>query len=475
MSLNMFGFLWNITKLQYLSVYTWMNYKVTGKVSLPLIKKCKNEILNSGFVVIKLCQWSLPRLHLIYNLENEAWFKELENVYDNCYIHDINYTKELYTMTTGVEFDKKYKILNVVASGSIGQVYKVRDKETQQIKALKCKHPGTNLHYKLSIFIIRAASLFLTSIKRIHYRIFPVDLGTFFKSLNAQVYLSNEANNLTRMHDNFKDNEYIMVPKLYEYNDEILVMEYIEGIKYQDLNISNNNKGKISFLLFLLLRQMIVVDKFVHGDLHKGNWKVVIDTSQKETKYKIVLYDVGFCLSFDFMTAIFEAIEENNTDKIAGISPYIITDVFNRDIGAIKKIISSDMQKHFVRPIGNKDLINSVLITCKENGFILEGFFISMAIVLEQVSSLFDEFLINKNAEIRNTQLTDDREIFTEVMLKKDYPDVISFCQTYDIFPKLVEYYYKRIEKEGADMQRTSIFEGSDFSDIIDTSLALME
>jgi len=371
------------------------------------------------------------------------------------------------------DFDLKYEIKEIVASGSIGQVYKVKDRETGQIKALKCKHPGINLQYRLSVQFMRCMTFFLTLVERIHYRVFPVELETFYESLVSQVYLTNEAKNMKKMYSNFEDNEYIIIPKFYEGNDDILVMEYVPGVKFKDLDTTYTSKYKVCFLLFAALRQMIVIDSIIHGDLHKGNWKVVIDTATSKTKYKIVLYDMGYCFSVDNSRDNFEAVEENNIDKIVNIFPNIVKDVYNRSVKETRLVVRDDLFDNLVRPISNKHLVNNILKLCKKHGYIIDGYFISLAIILEQTACIFDDYLINQNAEVNNIKVTKNEAIYSEIMLKKDYPDLISYCDANKIFPELTDYYRSRINNE--NLERKGIFEGCDFSDLIDPSDAIMD
>lgn len=467
----MFGFIYHIINLQRLLLYTFLDFKYTGEVSLSLIRRCKNEIINSGFVVIKLCQWSLPRLQIIYDLEEENWYKELENVYDNCYIHEDSYTKDLYQLSTGVEFDIKYEILDIVASGSIGQVYKIRDKETEEIRALKCKHPNTNIHYYSGIFVIRLISLFITLFKRLHYRIFPVDLETFFYSLRSQVYLSNEAINLKRMYKNFENNEYIIIPELYEYNDDIIVMKYIPSVKYQDIQITQNNKYKLSYLLNLSLRQMVVIDKFVHGDLHKGNWGIYVYTEDNEERYKLVYYDMGYCFNVKNSKLLFEAFEDPpKMETMTNVISQMTTDVYNRDISDLKKIIKENFIDRPLNPIEDNNFTNSVVIFCKQNGYILHGYFISIGIILEQLNNILQQFVVGN--KVGTKTIKGENQRYTEIIVKKGFSDIVAFCDTNKIFLDLSDYYKEKIQKE--NVTRNAIFEGSDYSNLIDISTAIM-
>jgi hypothetical protein len=469
----MFSFLYHIANLQLLSVRTWLNYKRYGKVDVDLVKRCREQIINSGFVVIKLCQWSLPRLNMMYSLNGVEWYKELEKVYDECNVHSDGYTKEVYNLTMGIDFDSKYELKEVVASGSIGQVHKIRDKLTGEIKAIKCKHPGTNMQYKVSIFTIRIFSYFLTKVKRIHYRIFPIELEAFYDSLTTQVYLSNESENIIKMGQKFKDEKYIIIPELYENSDDIIVMDYIEAVKYQDLDISTIERYKVCMLLYLSIKKMIIIDKFIHGDLHKGNWKVIVDNSDLKCKYRLVLYDMGFCFTIENIDKLYESLEENNIDKIIESLPVVATDVFSRPDEFCKKLISEKLLSTLTRPICNENLIINVITVCKNNGFILKGHFITMAILMEQTKCIFDEYLLNNDTDVNNKKTEDSKEIFENVLLKKDFPEIISFCNTYGIFKEMVKYYEKKIED--SDLKRSGIFESCDFSDILDSSLAIMD
>ena len=468
----MFSFIYHFTRLQILLFFNYCKYWWNQEVPIENIIQIKEEIKNCGFVVIKLCQWSLPRLEILYDYKNEEWFKILEDVYEDCIIHSETYTKEIYNLTFGSQFDEKYEIMEVIGSGSIGQVYKIRDKEDHSIKAMKCKHPGTNYYYYYCMFMIKSICILLTGIKRIHYRIFPIELDAFFESLSNQVYLSNEANNMEKMRNNFLESNYIVVPKVYESNDDIIVMEYINAIRYEDIDDTLNNKYKIAFIFFLSIRQMLIVDNFIHGDLHKGNWKVMIDMNSK-FKYKIVLFDTGHCFSIPKAVEVFEALEENNSNKIINIIHNVCDDVYEREKNETEDIIKEELSKNLVRPIDNKKLIQNIFKICKNRGFIVNGYFLSISIILDQTTILFKKYLLYQDNTLNNELLVEDEKIFKEIMVKKEYPNIISFCETYDIFPELVKYYEERIEEQ--NIVRTGIFESCNFSEIIDPKTAIME
>ena len=63
--------------------------------------------------------------------------------------------------------------------------------------------------------------------------------------------------------------------------------------------------------------------------------------------------------------------------------------------------------------------------------------------------------------------------MYEHIAIKNEFPDLISFCKSYNIFPDMVDYYQNRIDKD--DVKRDNIFESCDFRDVLDPSSAIME
>ena len=80
------------------------------------------------------------------------WFKDLEELYEDCNYHDISHTKRLYLKYFNSNLEDDYEIQELLASGSIGQVYKIRNLMTDKICAMKVVHP--NMKFQLYFLII---------------------------------------------------------------------------------------------------------------------------------------------------------------------------------------------------------------------------------------------------------------------------------------------------------------------------------
>ena len=110
------------------------------------------------------------------------------------------------------------------------------------------------------------------------YRVLdPVGIvDEFSRSIHRELDFMIEASNINRFHDNFKDVEYIVVPKVFpKYTtSKILTMDYIDGIKVSDI-ASIDEAGLDKQLLArngaTAELKMIFEDGFFHADPHPGN------------------------------------------------------------------------------------------------------------------------------------------------------------------------------------------------------------
>ena len=108
----------------------------------------------------------------------------------------------------------------------------------------------------------------------------------FFKHLNLldifmenketmmeQLDFSHEVENIKDMYEKNKYIDYVVVPKVYEeyteLNNDMIVMDYIDGIKLSD--VMDKDKDVYSYLLAKFGIKCVLFDRLYHGDLHQGN------------------------------------------------------------------------------------------------------------------------------------------------------------------------------------------------------------
>lgn len=386
------------------------DYKTVQK-NEELVDFFVNTIENCGSMAIKCVQWILPRFQL--SNPNSIIAKKFERFYDDCRVHDIEYTKRIYKSSFNETLTDTYDIVDIIGSGSIGQVYKIKKKNTDTFYALKVSHP--NLKTEFSIF-----KMFLTFIiKYIDYKKYiPVEnIDYFVDSIQNQIDLRNEYENCNRIRELYKTNKKIIVPEIIKYSESVLLMEYVESESIDKIDTEYRIYNILSLLLIFTNNNCL--DGISHGDLHKGNWGIQMD--------KLVIYDFGFCfelnieeyklidklLTSDYKEDILEKFISHYTDKKVDMT-YILSKykgVFQPDIQQLLKVIID----FFIE--------NEIYISCScINGLIL----------FLQTSSYYDRIKLLSKESTNSIYIT----------------NVLSICKAYNICPKLIDYTESKIETE---------------------------
>jgi len=129
--------------------------------------------------------------------------------------------------------------------------------------------------------------------------------------LNDQVCFRKELANIGLYYKSWSDYEYVKIPKPYaEYtekiNPDIIVMEYIDGMKITEIDPEDNDEfGKV---LAAFNAKAAFCTSFYHGDLHPGN---ILFIKTSLGKYKIGILDFGIIghLSRDDQELLFRAMK----------------------------------------------------------------------------------------------------------------------------------------------------------------------
>jgi predicted unusual protein kinase regulating ubiquinone biosynthesis (AarF/ABC1/UbiB family) len=369
------------------------------------------------------------------NPENVRILKKLENIYENCNSHSLNETNKLYQMDFSKDISGDYKILHIIGSGSIGQVYKARDLHTDELVAIKVKHYGIEYKYLISYFMVRYLMFLFWLFPYLNYAYLPMDLSGFMCQLNSQLDFPNEAKNAQIMYDNFKDNPLVVIPKIIKSSENIIVMEYVDGEQLNDINASEFKIRQIALYFTLLIYEMAFTHRFLHGDLHKGNWKVMyIDKEYKS--FKIVFYDFGYIWKLENVekTKFFiESMRYNISENIAKIllDNSIKIDNIERNIVGIKQIVSENIS------IGDAIKIESFMNMsgeiAKTHKLIYNTDLINVLVMLVQI----EELCIN-NKITQQVPMCYDNSIDFQNELNNEY---LTLCNMYKYHKDLKEYY----------------------------------
>ena len=265
----------NLSKCVILSLFIKYNF-YNDKIVKILLK----NVHSCGVIPIKIIQWGLPILKLI-NIDKKI-LDIFENTYENCPIHELDYTKKLYKSDFYNDIDNDYKIIESVGSGSIAQVYKIQDIKTNEFYAMKVIHPDAIKNFnKIKFYLKIIFTIFKFS------NIVPTDLNNFLKQFRQQLDLVNEANNILKFSGLYKNDKLFLIPSLYKFSKNIIIMDYIEGKSIETINI-NIQHYRYNMIISIFMYNNLFINKFNHGDLHNYNWKITEDN-------KIIIYDFGLC------------------------------------------------------------------------------------------------------------------------------------------------------------------------------------
>lgn len=267
----------NYFKAGYLFFIIYMSNILNNpdKVSDKYFTYLKKAIEMNGALCIKIAQWLSNQKSLSPILESR-----FQSLHENCPEHPIEYTTKIIKN----EYKQKFKYFYVkpLASGSIGQVHRAIMMDNREV-VVKVKHPNLEPQINLWFKIIDYA------MNKKAFEMFNIDeLKTH---ILEQMSYEKEFNNLKTFRNNFKNINIIKIPEPIFYSDNLLIMEYIKSQKYCDIDISTDKKKEISKILFYTLTKMCVIDNFVHGDLHFGNWGLNFDNNNNFKE--LVIYDAG--------------------------------------------------------------------------------------------------------------------------------------------------------------------------------------
>ena len=103
--------------INYTKLLVWSGiYYFQKEKSETVFKIIVKNIKESGCITIKFVQWLLPKLEAIYDIQKDntkhKWFYNLEEVYENCDYHGLEYTKKIYEKDFKRNIEYDYDIID---------------------------------------------------------------------------------------------------------------------------------------------------------------------------------------------------------------------------------------------------------------------------------------------------------------------------------------------------------------------------
>jgi aarF domain-containing kinase len=186
--------------------------------------------------------------------------------------------------------------LHLVASASLGQVYKATLNESGETVAIKVQRPDMLKTFSLDLFIFQKLSLALDTLfcSITQQSAFREALSDDFSrgSYSELDYEQEAANQIRFQTELAKRKCKVKVPDVYlDYTTQkVITTEWIDGVKLADAPQSQINK-LIPVGVELFLTQLLDIGSF-HADPHPGNLYVTTDGT-------LCLLDFGLCAEVD--------------------------------------------------------------------------------------------------------------------------------------------------------------------------------
>ena len=455
-------------------VLNYFYYKCFNRTSNKLILFLSYSINLNGCIIIKLIQWTNNQLLFLKNSSNNNKFisEIFSKYYENCYIHNISYTKSLFYEEFGIKFDDFVELDTnyTIKSGSIAQVYKgiikppyntfenscIGGNNSCVSVAIKVVHPEIEYQLIYPIYFFEIYIFFVTNCKCFKKYDTIYNFDAFFINLKKQINMINEYANNEYFYNKYYDHKIIMIPKPLMKSRHFLIMEYIEGEAFESLNISNYKKQVIICLLALFIKDIYMFSKYVHSDLHDANWKIfrqqTLNTSVSATgdtgdtsNYKIIIYDFGYViennLNENYKKLIYY-LDINNTYELGNL---LFNEVQNlnidysnsEEVKLCKEKFIADFIKYNAQtyPYTDSNYVAAYNF-CHNNGYKLNNSILELFISTVLLHKYFRKYIF--------TLFVQENSTFVQASYYKYIYNVnlyyVSICEKYNIFHDVNNY-----------------------------------
>lgn len=402
------------------------------------LKKLKEIVIDNGALSIKFMQWYLSKKELEnYDNSYDKIINSFEDVFDNCPYHSIEETKKTFKNDFNIDLEDSIDINSIenIGSGSIGQVYKC--KLDDKIVAMKVKHPNVDKIISNQKFIIDMV-IYIQKIRCLkNYFGLHYDINDFMDTLYTQLDFKNEVYNSYKFTNIFIDNPLIVIPRVLYHSNNIIISEYEQGEDYLDLTKYQKVKAGLNF--YCLILEMVIFQNFIHGDLHKKNWKVRISD---DGEYKIIVYDFGLCFSTEdkkFNNTIWDSFEENDVEKlISSFRSFICSNNKDYDIETDREFIEESMREVWSQAFSTNILLGKLTEILRSKDLYMNKTFTNMVILLILIQKIFVEsdFLrIEKDSKFDESRNSVHK-----------FNDVLAFTRKYEFYNHISEYIEEKIK-----------------------------
>ncbi|XP_065878080.1 uncharacterized protein [Euphorbia lathyris] len=264
----------------------------------------------AGPAFIKWGQWAATRPDLFAR----DLCTKLSELHTKAPEHSFSYTKKTIEKAFGRKLSEIFEGFEEepVASGSIAQVHRASlrfrypgQKQKPIVVAVKVRHPGVGDSIRRDFEIINFVAKASKFIPALNWLRLDESVQQFAVFMMSQVDLAREAAHLSRFIYNFRRWKDVSFPKpVYPLvHPAVLVETYEQGecVSHyvDDLQGHDRIKSALAHIGTHALLKMLLVDNFIHADMHPGN--ILVRVSQRQSSRKglfkskphVIFLDVG--------------------------------------------------------------------------------------------------------------------------------------------------------------------------------------
>jgi len=226
-----------------------------------------------------------------------SMLKELQQLCDSVQPVPDAIALQLLCDELGVQnVEQVFDDIKLVASASLGQVYKGKIRSTDETVAIKVQRPDIRRTFSLDLVLLRRLGWMMDQFTSI-FTNQPAFHAKLYESFAAGSYAELDYENEAQHQEFFAQalrerNVPVVVPAVFsQYTTErVLVTEWMEGVKLADCPPRQIQK-LIPIGVELFLTQLLDIG-FFHADPHPGNLLVV----ERNGKEQLCLLDFGLCV-----------------------------------------------------------------------------------------------------------------------------------------------------------------------------------
>ncbi|KAK9272762.1 hypothetical protein L1049_003139 [Liquidambar formosana] len=308
---------WNNQKFSYRGGVTEEKKVLRRKA---LAKWLKESILRLGPTFIKIGQQFSTRVDILA----QEYVDQLSELQDQVPPFPSETAISIVEEELGAPVDDIFDRFEFepIAAASLGQVHRAQLKGQEVV--VKVQRPGLKDLFDIDLKNLRVIAEYLQKIdpksdgaKRDWVAIYDECANVLYQEIDY----TKEAANAEQFASNFKDMDYVKVPKIYwEFTTpQVLTMEYVPGIKINriqaldQLGVDRQRLGRYAVESYL---EQILSHGFFHADPHPGN--IAVDDVNGG---RLIFYDFGMMGSIspnirEGLLEVFYGVYEKDPDKV---------------------------------------------------------------------------------------------------------------------------------------------------------------